>query len=96
MSENASDLDVREAQNLYNLNFDGVIFRIVHTLGRASHHLSIYMENVRFSLLEMLLEYILDEDLLYPTTPPSIQISRIPRIAREDLEARAQSNSLPP
>jgi len=88
--DSAPDLDVREAQDLCSLNLDGLIFRIVHTPGHASHHLSIYMEHEGVLFVgDAAGIYIVNEDLLYPTTPPPFRY-------REYLESLERISRLEP
>jgi len=69
--EEASGLDVRELQDSSTLALGGTRFRVIHTPGHASHHLSIYAEDLGTLFVgDAAGIYIVEEDLLYPTTSP--------------------------
>jgi len=69
--EDASGLDVRELQDFSTLVLGGFKLKIIHTPGHASHHLSIYAEDLGMLFVgDAAGIYIVEEDLLYPTTPP--------------------------
>jgi|GEM_PF-78493 hydroxyacylglutathione hydrolase len=69
--ENASDLDVRELQDSSAVSLGRIGLRIIYTPGHASHHLSIYAEDLGALFVgDAAGIYIVGEDLLYPTTPP--------------------------
>ncbi len=69
--EDASGLDVRELQDLSEVSIGRLRLKIIHTPGHASHHLSIYSEDLGVLFVgDAAGIYIVAEDLLYPTTPP--------------------------
>jgi len=69
--DDAYGLDVRELQDSSTQVLGGVRLKIIYTPGHASHHLSIYAEELGMLFVgDAAGIYIVDEDLLYPTTPP--------------------------
>ncbi|MEM0472920.1 MAG: MBL fold metallo-hydrolase [Sulfolobales archaeon] len=69
--EKGEGIMVRELHDGSEILLDGVRLKVIHTPGHASHHLSIYSED-----LDTLFAgdaagiYVPPEDLIYPTTPP--------------------------
>ncbi len=69
--ERGEGLDVRELQDGSEILLDGMRLKAIHTPGHASHHLSIYSEDLGILFVgDAAGIYVPSEDLLYPTTPP--------------------------
>lgn len=69
--ERGEGLNVKELQDGSEILLDGIRLKVIHTPGHASHHLSIYSEDLEILFIgDAAGIYIPSEDLLHPTTPP--------------------------
>lgn len=69
--ERGDDITVRELQDGSEVLLDGMRLKVIHTPGHASHHLSIYSEDLGILFVgDSAGIYVPSEDILYPTTPP--------------------------
>ncbi|HWQ17695.1 MAG TPA: MBL fold metallo-hydrolase [Sulfolobales archaeon] len=69
--ERGEDIVVRELQDGSEIVLDGMRLKVIHTPGHASHHLSIYSEDLGVLFVgDAAGVYVPPEDLIYPTTPP--------------------------